>query len=452
MESATAGANIHEWIESRQFGPLKAALGEMEIHDLAELLMGLEDEEELAIAFRMLPTERAAEILGEFAPDRQEDLLTTLSSQRVAEIINEMPPDDRTELLEELPGQLANKLMNLLRGEEAEIARSLLAYPEDSIGRLMTPEYVAVRKDWTIDRVLRHIREVAASRETFNVIYVIDDQWKLLDEIPLEEIVLAEPDQVVADLMDEQFGFLYAGDDQETAVEAFKKYAAVALPALDSHGTLVGIVTFDDVMDVQEEESTEDMQKMAGMAPIEESYFSASYLQMIGKRLPWLVLLLVAETIAVFVLKNFEARLVILLAMFMPLINATAGNTGSQVAGLMIRGFAVAEINASDWWRVLLREFGRGLTMGIILAAMASVIAILFASPDKAVQTAMAVSLAMVATVTLANIIGSMLPFIFKRIGVDPAVTSGPFIACLMDVSSILIFFSIASGMLPLGT
>ena len=173
MESAAAGANIHEWIESRQFGPLKAALGEMEIHDLAELLMNLEDEEELAIAFRMLPTERAAEILGKFEPDQQEELLTTLSSQKVSEIITEMPPDDRTELLEELPGQLAHRLISLLRGEEAKIARSLLAYPEDSIGRLMTPEYVAVRKDWTIERVLRHIREVAASRETFNIIYVV---------------------------------------------------------------------------------------------------------------------------------------------------------------------------------------------------------------------------------------------------------------------------------------
>jgi magnesium transporter len=446
METTSQQEQIQQWIETRQFGRLKSVLCDMEIHDLAALLADIEKEEDLAIAFRVLPTERAAEILGEFEPSQQEELLTKLSNEKVAGIINEMPPDDRTELLEELPGELAQKLISQLRGDELKIARSLMAYPEESIGRLMTPEYVAIRKAWTVDHVLRHMRRVAADRETINVIYVVDDQWKLLDEIYLEDIVLAEPGQKIEELMDNQCGFLQARDDQETAVEEFKKYDAVALPVVDGRGTLVGIVTFDDVLDIQEAESTEDMQKMAGMAALEYSYFSASSLRMLRSRLPWLMLLLIAETAAVLILQGFE-QLLVVLAMFMPLINATAGNTGSQVAGLMIRGFAVSEIELGDWWRVLLRELGRGLTMGIVLAGLAGIIVIILGRDTPII---LAVSSAMIVAVMLANTIGSMLPFFFKRVGVDPAVTSGPFISGLMDVSSILIFFSIATGILKI--
>ena len=454
MAEAVSQDQVHELFESRRFGELKSVLREMEIHDLAELLGELDDEKELAIAFRMLPTETAAEIMGELESDQQEELLTKLSNQEVAELLNEMPPDDRTELLEELPGQLAQKMMSQLRGDELKIARSLLAYPEDSIGRRMTPEYLSVRSDWSIDHVLRYIRREAHSRETVNVIYVVDNDWKLLDEIYLDQIVLADPEETVADLMDNQAASLQAGEDQEVAIEAFKKYDAVALPVVDKSGTLVGIVTFDDIMDVQEEENTEDVQKMAGMAVLEDSYFSASFFQMIAKRLPWLLLLLVAETFAVIILSGYE-KLLVVLAMFMPLINATAGNTGSQVSALMIRGFAVNEIDTSDWHRVLMRELARGLTMGVLLAIPAAVIVIIFPPADSSQYdnvhlVPLAVGIAMIAAVMLANMIGSMLPFVFKRLGMDPAVTSGPFIACLMDVSSIFIFFSIASGFLKI--
>ncbi len=449
MAEEVSQNQVHELFESRRFGELKSVLRQMEIHDLAELLSELDDEKELAIAFRMLPTETAAEIFGELEYDQQEELLNKLSNQEVAELLNEMPPDDRTELLEELPGQLAQKLMSQLRGDQLKIARSLLAYPEDSIGRRMTPEYVAVRADWSIDHVLRHIRRVAHRRETVNVIYVVDDDWKLLDEIYLDQIVLADPEQTVSDLMDNQIAYLHARDDQEEAVDAFKKYDAMALPVVDKKGTLVGIITFDDVMDMQEEENTEDVQKMAGMAALEDSYFSASFIQMIIKRLPWLAMLLVVETLAVIVLNGYE-KLLAILAMFMPLINATAGNTGSQVSALMIRGFAVNEIEISDWLRVLFRELTRGITMGALLSIPAAGIVMLFPpeSSSNIYLIPVAVGIAMIVAVTLANTIGAMLPFVFKRVGMDPAVTSGPFIACLMDVSSILIFFSTASGIL----
>lgn len=448
------GGFIHELIEGRQFGRLKEALTGMEIHDLADLLVNQETDD-LTIAFRILPTDTAAEIFGYFSAEQQQWLLTGMSRQRVAELLNEMPPDDRTELLEEVPGELAQKLIAHLTGEERTIANDLLDYPLDSIGRLMTPEYVAVRKDWSIEHVLRHLRKIAAEQETYMVIYVVDDRWKLLDEISLEDIVLAEPEQIVEELMDEQVASLNANDDQETAVELFRKYDAVALPVVDNRGTLVGIVTFDDVMDIQQEETTEDMQKMAAIGTIENGYFSVSTPKMLRKRLPWLAMLLVAETAAVFVLKGFEQWLAVL-AMFMPLINATAGNTGSQVAMLMIRGFAISEIDSGDWWKVLFREMFRGVTMGVLLGCIAGGIVLAVGVNPRAGlaitprDAAFAAGVAMLAAVTLANLIGAMLPFLFKRIGVDPAVTSGPFISVMMDVSSILIFFSIASTILHL--
>ncbi|MCK5114481.1 MAG: magnesium transporter [Phycisphaerae bacterium] len=443
MIEETSQLDIKSLIEGGEFFKLKSELGEMEIHDLAEVLAELDEENELPIAFRLLPTERAAEILGELELDKQEDLLTRLSGKKVADIINEMPPDDRTELFEELPGEMVQKLMNQLRGEQLKIARTLLGYPEDSIGRLMTPNYIAVREDWTIEKVLQQIRKLAKTRETFNVIYVVDAHWKLLDEIQLEDIVLAEPDQTVADIMDNQVSSLDAADDQEVAVEEFKKYDALVLPVVDKRGTLVGIVTVDDIMDIQEEETTEDMQKMAALVVMDESYFATGFMRMATKRLPWLLLLLLVETFAVMLLDGF-AELLVLIVMFMPLINAAAGNTGAQISTLMIRGFAVNEISLGDWLRVLTREASRGVVMGVVLAVLAGSIAMVFSHEPG---IALAVGIAMIAAVTLANILGSMLPFIFKRIGIDPAVTSGPFISCLMDISSILIFFSIASSM-----
>ena len=447
---------ISKLVEEKNFAALKAMIRDRGIHDLTELLGGLEGED-LAMVFRLLPREKAADIFGDLEIEQQEELLATLSSEKVAAILNDMPPDERTELLEELPGELAQRILNNLRGDERKTARSLLAYPEESIGRQMTPEYVAIRPEWTIAEVLVHLRKVAPAKETLNVVYVVDKDWKLLDEIRLEQIVLAEPEQTVADLMDEQVPLLQANDDQETAVELFKKYEAVALPVVNSQGVLVGILTVDDVMEVAEEENTEDFQKMAGVMPLEASYFGTGFLAMLGKRLPWLAMLLAAQTLTTIVLLGFDKLPVFaVLVLFVPLINSPAGNAGTQMAGLMIRGLAVAEVGPSDWSRVLVRELSQGLALGVMLAALGFGAAWVFSSfahvKIGAVHLALSVSLAIAVAVTLANVIGSMLPFLFKRVGLDPAVTSGPFIASLMDVSGILIYFTIATGVLAAAT
>jgi len=442
--------DIHALIETKDFASLKSALKDMEIHDLVSLLAQLEDED-LAVCFRLLPQERAGEVFGDLPIERQEELLSTLSTERVATILNGMPPDERTELLEELPGELAQRLVNSLRGEQLAIARSLLAYPEDSVGRLMTPNYVAVRPDWTVQQVLEHIRQTGATRETFNVLYVVDDRWKLLDEIRLEQVILAEPNTKVRELMDEQVASLAASEDKEAAIETFKKYDAVALPVVNRQGVLVGIVTVDDVMDVVEEEHTEDLQKMVAVEPLETSYFSTGLAGMLQKRLPWLILLLMAQMLTTLALARFNALpLFAALVIFMPLINSPAGNTGTQMAGLMIRSLALQETALEDWRRVLGRELLGGLAMGLALAVLgfAAVFAfgqMLHEPLGQPLRPALAVALSIASAVTVANVTGAMLPFLFKRIGLDPAVTSGPFIAWMMDVAGILVYFSIAS-------
>jgi len=458
MAAAEIQPRIEQLIEVKDFATLKSVIAQMEVHERTDLLTELEGAE-LAMVFRLLPSEDAADIFGDLPLELQEELIDTLSSERMTSILNDMPPDERTELLEELPGQLTQRLLASLRGEELKIARQLLNYPEESIGRLMTPEYMAIGPDWKIPEVFAHMRKVGEGKETFNIVYVIDAQSKLIDEVSLEQLVLAEPEETVADLLDGHVAFLRASEDQEEAIDEFKKYEAVALPVVNSQGILVGIVTHDDVLDVQEEEDTEDFQRVTGMDPLEYSYFGTNFLAMIRKRLPWLAMLLLIQTLTTLTMASFnQMHLFVILVIFVPLINSPAGNTGSQMAGLMIRGLAVAEIELSDWSKVLKHELLRGLVMGLVLAVMGFGAAYLIAplagtadsplSPEQLPQIALAVSLAITLAVTMANLIGSMLPFAFKRVGLDPAVTSGPFIASIMDVSAILVYFSIATAIL----
>jgi len=445
---------LQRLIQAGDYAAVKACAADIETHDLADLLSQMQGED-VAVVFRLLPRDLAAETLGNMESEQREKLVSLMSSERLAAILNDMAPDERTELLEELPGEVARELINTLRGDQREIAQRLLGYPEDSIGRLMTPEYVAVKADWTVRQVFDHIRQVGGEKETLNVIFVVGDHWKLRGELSLEQLVLAQPDQVVADIMEPQLTALQATDDQESAVEIVRKYDAFALPVIDSRETLVGIVTVDDILDVVEEETTEDFQKMTGMGPLEYSYFSTGFGTMLVRRLPWLIMLLMAQTLTTVALTTYQVvPLFAALVIFVPLINSPAGNTGSQVAGLMLRGLAVREVVLKDWTRVLLKELLRGLTMGVVLAGLGFVAAHFFGPLLHGTEAAnvnniaISVAIAITIAVTLANVIGAMLPFFFKKIGLDPAVTSGPFIASMMDVMGIIVYFTTASLML----
>jgi len=445
---------IEELIEQRQFGELREVLSGLANAEVAEVFADLPPER-VAVLFRILPREQATDVFEYLPVDVQEAVLRALGQEQVAAVLNEMAPDDRTALLEEMPGEAAQRLINLLSPDERKIASKLLGYPEESIGRLMTPDYVAIRKDWTVGDVIEHLRRVGREKETINTLYVVDEKGKLLDDVLLRNLVIADPNTRVADLMDGHYTFLRVNDDQEEAVRAFKKYDRTALPVVDSTDTLVGIITVDDVLDVAEEEETEDVQKMAAVQVLAEPYLDVTAVTMVRKRVPWLFLLFCGEMLTITAMHRFEATLetVVILALFIPLIISSGGNSGSQAASLVIRALAIGELSLADWWRVMRRELLSGLMFGSILGGLAFVVAYGFgiyhaskggstvASPAL---VAFVVGTALVGVVLFGTLAGSMLPLLLKRMGMDPAVSSTPFVATLVDVTGILIYFATA--------
>ncbi len=446
MLGPDSSVEMQQLLSERKFAEIKSALREFENADIAELLEHLAGEDR-AMTFRLLGREQATDVFSLLALESQEDLIERLGDASVAQIINDMSPDDRTELLEEVPGEVASELMAALGGAERDITRALLNYPVDSVGRLMTPEYVAVRPHWTVGEVIEHIRKVAPQKETVDHLYVIDRRGRLLDHIELQDVVLAAADSVVEELMSgpAEEPALTASEDQETALELFKKYDLPVLPVADGSGVLVGIVTADDVLDLQEEEDTEDFQKMAAVGPLADPYFQTGYLAMMGKRLPWLVFLLVAELFTALAIVAYEESMrqyLTLLVVFMPLVNASAGNVGSQMAGLVIRALAVGEMDFGDWLRVSRRELWMGLTLGVILAALAWLSALLF---GRSWHVGLILAISMLTALTVANLAGALIPLTLKRIRLDPAVTSAPLIASVMDIISAVVYFGTAT-------
>jgi magnesium transporter len=398
----------------------------------------------------------ATEVFENLQPDNQVRLLSTLGDSRVAVILNEMAPDDRTALLEEFPAQASRKLLGLLSKEERQVALTLLGYPEGSVGRLMSPDYVAVEESWTVDDVLKFIRANGPDSDTLNVIYVVDKNGRLVDEIPLRTILLSPPEMGVGELMNRTFVALQATDDQEVAVGSFKKYDYVALPVIDSLGFILGVVTVDDVLDVAEEEATEDIQKLGGVEALGEPYIKLSLRELIRKRAVWLVVLFGGEMLTATAMGYYESQIQrqVMLALFIPLIISSGGNSGSQASTLVIRALAIGEITLKDWWRVLRREIVAGLALGAILGALGFLriyLAPFFGSTSFGPEwgyMGIAVGLSLTAVVLWGVIMGSMLPLLLKRLGVDPATSSAPFVATAVDVTGLVIYFSIASAVL----
>ncbi|HKQ48231.1 MAG TPA: magnesium transporter [Phycisphaerae bacterium] len=441
---------IEELIDTRNFTALREALADLPAADIADIFADLPPER-VAIIFRILPREKATAVFEYLPLEAQESALRALGQEQVAAVLNEMAPDDRTTLLEEIPGEAAQRLISLLSPDERRIAVRLLGYPEESIGRRMTPDYVAIRKDWSISHVFSHIRQVGKDKETLNVVFVTDERGHLIDDIRLRDVVLADPNGTVADIMDGHYAFLHANDDQEEAVRAFKKYDRSALPVVDSTNTLVGIVTIDDVLDVAEREETEDVQKMAAVAVLAEPYLGVTSLTMVRKRAPWLLLLFAGELLTISAMHRFEETLqaVVLLAMFIPLIISSGGNSGSQAASLVIRALAVGELTIADWWHVMRRELLSGLMFGSLLGLAAFITAFGFGlfrasqgDPNPYnLLLAFAVGTSLVGVVLFGTLVGSMLPLLLKRAGLDPAVSSTPFVATLVDVTGLVIYF-----------
>jgi len=431
---------IHDLIEQKNFSAIKQAIADLDPADIAELMEDLEEREE-AMVFRLLPKGRAAEVFEHLPHEHQEDLLQRLSSETVKHLLNEMSPDDRTSLFEELPAEVLPRLFRILSPDQRRIATTLLGYPEESAGRLMTPEFVAIRESWSVQETLEFLRRKAEDRETLDILYVVDELGKLQDEISLRQLVLADPAQGIADLMDRQYVALRATQDQEEAIETFMKYDLVAMPVIDSTDRLVGIVTVDDVLDVAEEEVTEDIQLMAGVQSLEEPYFDTGYGKMFRKRFTWLLVLFATQTFTVNTLSYFErtTSLFGLLGVYIALIVSSGGNSGSQASSLMIRGLAVREIELRHYWRVLGRELLMGVSLGLVLGLLGVGRALL---SHEGLFVPLTVGLGLMGVVTFGTIVGTSLPFLLKKVGFDPAVSSGPFVATFVDVTGIALYFS----------
>jgi magnesium transporter len=451
MAEPLTPADVQQALEARNFSSVRSAIAELLPADVAELIEGLE-EEGRAVFFRLLPREQASETFEYLEPEVQEGLLKALGREHVATILNDMSPDDRTALLEELPAAVTRQLLALLSPEERQIARRLLGYPEDSVGRLMTPYVLAIQQGWTVQQALDHVRRHGEDSETLNVVYVVDDSGKLIDDLRIRQLLLGDPGSIIAGLMDGLFVALRAQDDQEEAVRVFSEYDRVAVPVTDSKGVLLGIVTVDDVLDVIEEEATEDIQKIGGTQALDHPYMQTGYLQMLRSRASWLVLLFLGQLLTLDAIRFFSEQIerAIVLVLFVPLIISSGGNSGSQAATLVIRAMALDEVSLGDWWKVMRREIVFGVTLGLVLASIGFGRILLgqtvgAAFGDEWSKIGLVVGLSLTGVVLLGVMVGSMLPFLLRRLKLDPAASSTPFVATIVDVMGLVLYFGIAA-------
>ncbi|MFN5375331.1 MAG: magnesium transporter [Chitinophagaceae bacterium] len=425
-------------------------LNNLNISDVALLIEEFEEQATEIVA--ALSVHRAASTFKILELSAQKTIIQELQPLKTAALLNELPADDRTSFLEELPTSVVRELIKLLNPEERKITLSLLGYPEDSVGRLMTPDYIAVQADWTIAEVLEHIREVGQESETIDVIYVINDQGQLVDDVRIREFLLSPPDRLVSELADGRYIELNVYDDQEKANQVFKMNNRVALPVVDNNNFLLGIVTIDDVLWVANEEFSEDMQKMGGTEALEEPYLEISIFKLFKKRVGWLIVLFLGEMLTATAMANYELALdkALILSLFIPLIISSGGNTGSQASSLIIQALTVGEVTIADWWSVMRREIISGLLLGTVLGLIGFLRVVLWSQIFPEVYGAHYMLIASVVGVSLIGVVmfgtisGSMLPIALKKLGADPAVSSAPFVATLVDVTGVIIYFNCA--------
>ena len=443
---------ITELIQKRNWSLLKDVISEWHASDIADLFREI-DSKECAIILRLLPKQKQSEVFAELDSNLQEQLLENLTNEYVRSIILGLDPDDRTELFEEMAPELTQRLLNLLSPEERKEALQLLGYPEDSVGRLLTPDYVAIKPGWSIERAMEHIRKYGKDAETIDMVYVVDQEWHLLDDIPIRRLILAQPKQTVESIMDHHFVSIEAHADQEEAIRLFEKYNLIALPVTDSEGHLIGIVTVDDILDTVREEQTEDFTKFSA---IEAEPVGLDFITRIKEiplrkifraRITWLFLLLIMDLITGGIIQGFEATIAkyVVLVTFLPVLVDTAGNAGSQSATLVIRALALGTVKMKDWTSLLGRELilagALGITMGLGISVMGII-------RGKSLRIAQVIVLSMVVNVIVGSLIGVLLPFLFTKFKKDPATASTPLITTLADIIGTAIYLSIATLLL----
>ncbi|MDD4149764.1 MAG: magnesium transporter [Bacteroidales bacterium] len=438
--------DFHDLIKNKEWKTLKKSLNELDVVELANLTEDVSDDEEI-ILFRLLNRHLSKEVFQLLSFSKQEHIIEGLvqNGRKLTNLINDMEPDDRTAFFEDLPSKISQQLIQLLTPKERKIAVQLLGYPEDSIGRLMTPEYIAVKPTYTIEQTFEHIRKFGQDSETLNVIYVVDNEWRLIDDIKIKEILLASPQQTIEELMDNQFVAFNAIDDQETAIKKFRDYDRVALPVISADGVLIGIITVDDIMDVEEEESTEDFHKFGSFHSAVTNPLKARVFNLYKNRIFWLLALVFMNIFSGAAISNFEnvIQSAISLIFFLPLLIDSGGNAGAQSATLMIRSLAIGDVKISDWYKLIVKELLVSLLLGVTMAAAVAIIA-----GFRAPEIVVVVALSMVLTVITGSLLGLLLPFVFTKLKLDPATASAPLITSIADISGVLIYFSIATWVL----
>ncbi|HEY8398967.1 MAG TPA: magnesium transporter [Flavihumibacter sp.] len=429
---------------------IREFLNNQNISDVAELVNEYDDYASQIIG--NMSTHRAASVFKILDIPIQRKVIQELPPLKSAELLNELPADDRTSFLEELPNEVVKELIKTLDPEERKITLSLLGYPEGSVGRLMTPDYIAVNSDWTMAEVLEHIREVGRDSETIDVIYVVNDKGEFVDDMRIRDVIMTSPDKYVNDIIDHRYIALNVNDNQEVANQIFRMNNRVALPVLDDNKLLLGIVTIDDVLWVANEEFSEDMQRIGGTEALDEPYLEMPIFKLFQKRIVWMVVLFIGEMLTASAMGYFEDEIAkaVVLALFVPLIISSGGNSGSQASTLIIQAMAVGEITISDWWRVLRREIISGLLLGTVLGIIGFFRVIVWSQffpevyGEHYIPLGAAVGVSLMGVVLWGTISGSMLPIFLKKAGADPAVSSAPFVATLVDVTGLLIYFSVA--------
>ncbi|WP_373044770.1 magnesium transporter [Vulgatibacter sp.] len=445
-------AELEHLIEEGAWEQLRSEFSEIEPPDIADLLVDIPIEQALVL-FRLLPRDQSAEVFSYLPFERQEELVESLTNEQVQGIFRRMSPDDRTRLLEEMPAEVTRRLIASLGPRESQQARQLLGYPEDSAGRFMTPRYVAIRPEMTAAQALAHIRANAAGKETLDVVFVVDASGKLLDDLNLSTLALANPDTQVSELEDRPMISIPATTSSEELVRTFERYDRFVIAVTDVAGNMLGIITADDVFDLAEEQATEDIQRLGGMEALDEPYRNVSVWRMVQKRGAWLSILFAGQLLTATVMERFEGALAnaLVLAVFIPLIISSGGNSGSQATSLIIRALALQELRLGDWFRVLRREFATSLLLGLWLGLLGLIRVegwqwMGWADyTEYSARVAATIGVSLLGVVLWGSLVGSMLPFVLKRMGLDPATSSAPFVATLVDVTGLLIYLGAAT-------
>ena len=436
-----------ELLENKQYTRLRQFLGEMNEADIASLMEELE-EEALVKVFRILPKDLAADVFSYLEMDSQQLIITSLSDREAANVIDNLMADDAVDLLEEMPANIVDKLLENAKPDTRQAINHLLRYPEDSAGSIMTVEYVALKESFTVAQAIERIRTVGLDSETINICYVLDAKRRLVGTVALRYLLLSEEDELIGEIMHENVISINTHMDQEQVAAQFKKYDFTAMPVVDNEDRLVGIITVDDIVDIMEEETTEDMEKMAAIVPSDKPYMRTSVGETYKKRIPWLLLLMVSATFTGAIISSFEEALSVYAALiaFIPMLMDTGGNAGGQASVTIIRGLSLGEIEYRDVPKVVWKEIRVAVLCGVTLAAANFAKLMLF--DQVGMYVSLTVCLTLVAAVLMAMLVGCLLPVGAKRLGFDPAVMASPFITTIVDALSLIVYFRVATVVL----